>query len=128
MRINFRNTIMAPAVLAVASFVAVSAHAETTVKVPFAFKAEGKVCPAGDYVVSRDLNRNMLTLRSKQTGRSFMWVAGAGNAGAKDVALFFDSNGSSRQLRSVQDGVMSTSQLDKNKHNEHVPVETITGQ
>ena len=57
-----------------------------------------------------------------------MWVAGPGNANGKDVALLFDNNGASHELRSVRDGVMSTVQLDKTKHSEHLPVETITGQ
>lgn len=130
MRINLRNTILAPAVLAVATFAAVSAHAEATLKVPFSFKAAGKICPAGEYVVSKDVNNTKVTLRSKDAARSFSWVVGPGDPApnATKVTLRFDANGSDRELRTVQYGSVITSRLDKSKHSEHLPVETITGQ
>ena len=130
MRISFRNVILAPAVLAVATLAVTSAHAEATLKVPFSFKAEGKLCPAGDYVVSKDMKSSLVTLRSKDAGRSFTWVAGPGDPAptATAVTLRFDAIGETHQLRSVQYGASITPRLDKGKHNEHVPVETITGQ
>jgi len=130
MRINLRNIILAPAVLAVASFAAVSAHADATLKVPFSFKAAGKVCPAGDYVVSKDSVGNLLKLRNKETGSVFTFVAGPGEPAPNSnaVTLRFDETGTAYELRTVQYGSQITSRLDKSKHNEHVPVETITGQ
>jgi len=128
MRINLRNTILAPAVLAAASFAAISAHAEATLKVPFSFTAAGKALPAGDYVVSKDAKSNLVTLRGKNGGSSFTWVTGPGDADAKKVTLRFDAVGATHELRTVQYGSSITGRLDKTKHNEHVPVETVTGQ
>ncbi|HTJ29676.1 MAG TPA: hypothetical protein VL346_04220 [Acidobacteriaceae bacterium] len=131
MRISIRSIILAPAVLAVASFAAISAHAEATLKVPFSFTAAGKQCPAGNYVVSRDARSSLVTLRSKDAARSFTWVAGPGDPApsATAVTLRFNEKGSEHELRSVQYGSSITSRLDKHtKHNEHVKVDTITGQ
>ena len=131
MRINLRNTILAPAVLAVATFAAVSAHADATLKVPFSFTAAGKDCPAGLYTVSKDITHNLVTLKSKEATRSFTWVVGPGDPAPNSTAvtLRFNETGSNHELRSVQYGSNITSRLDKkNKHNEHVHVDTITGQ
>lgn len=131
MRIHLRNIILAPAVLAVATLAATSAHAEATLKVPFSFKAVGKDCPAGDYVVSKDIKSNMVTLRSKESARSFTFLTGPGDPSptATGVTLRFDETGSGHELRSVQYGSTITPRLDKKtKPSEHVRVDTITGQ
>jgi hypothetical protein len=131
MRITLRNTILVPAVLAIASFAAVSAHAATSLKVPFTFQAAGKNLPAGNYEVSKDASRQVVTLRNVADGRSFTWVAGPGAPAVKSstATLRFNEIGGSHELRSVQYGSLITSRLDQHtKHNEHVPVETVTGQ
>lgn len=131
MRITLRYTILAPAVLAVATFAATSAHAATSVKVPFAFQAAGKNLPAGNYVVSKDASRQVVILRNEADGRSMTWVAGPGEPAAtsRTVTLRFNEIGTNHELRSVQYGPLVTSRLDTHtKHNEHVPVETVTGQ
>jgi len=131
MRIPIRTIFLAPAVLAVASFATISAHAEATLKVPFSFHAGGKDCPAGDYVVSKDARSNLVTLRSKEATRSFTWVVGPGDPAptATAVTLRFNETGNDHELRSVQYGSSITSRLDKkSKHNEHVKVDTISGQ
>jgi len=129
MRINLRNTILAPAVLAVAAFATVSAHADTTLKVPFSFTASGKSCPAGEYRVSKDAAHNLVTLRNIADGRSFTWTAGPGDPAptSSTVTLRFNEIGTAHELRTLQYGPLKTSRLDKN-HSEHVPVETVTGQ
>jgi hypothetical protein len=131
MRNTLRTLFLAPAVLAVATFATTSAHAEATLKVPFSFTAGGKDCPAGDYTVSKDTKSNLVTLRSKESARSFTWVVGPGDPAptATSVTLRFNDTGSAHELRTVQYGPEITSRLDKKaKHNEHVHVETITGQ
>jgi hypothetical protein len=131
MRISIRSIILAPAVLAVASFAAISAHAEATLKVPFSFTAAGKQCPAGDYIVSKDAKSSLVRLRSKESSRSFTWVVGPGDASPTSTAvtLRFSEKGSDHELRSVQYGSSITSRLDKHtKHNEHVKVDAISGQ
>ena len=130
MRFTLRNLFLAPAVLAVATFAATSAHAEATLKVPFNFTAAGKQCPAGLYTVNKDSKNSLVTLRSKESGRAFTWIVGPGDTAASTaVTLRFNETGSDHELRSVQYGSTTTSRLDKHtKHNEHVHVETISGQ
>jgi len=128
MRINFRSIVLAPAVLAVASFAAVSAHAETTLKVPFAFKAAGKICPAGEYVMSEDTKSSIVTLRSKDSSRSFSWAAGPGAVKAGKATLRFDVSDSGYELRTAQYGLVTTSRLDGGKRSERMPAESVVGQ
>jgi hypothetical protein len=131
MRFNLRSLFLAPVVLAAMSFATVAAHAEATLKVPFSFTVNGKDCPAGLYTVNHDALHNLVTLKSKETPQSFTWVVGPGepNPNATAVTLRFNDQDNNYTLRSVQYGPNITSRLDKKtKHNEHVHVETITGQ
>ena len=131
MRFNLRSLFLAPVIMAAMSFATVAAHAEATLKVPFNFTVNGKACPAGLYTVNKDTLHNLVTLKSKNTTQSFTWMVGPGDPSPNSTAvtLRFNDQDNAYTLRSVQYGPMITSRLDKNsKHNEHVHVETITGQ
>jgi len=114
MKFILSKFVLAPAVLAAAALTATSAMAaESTIKVPFNFTADGKVCPAGVYVVQKDAN--FVTLVHKGYGESFTWVVGPGSAEPTDtkVALNFDTLGKTHVLQSIQFGPVITSRLDK---------------
>ncbi len=113
MKFMLSKSVLAPAVLAAAALAAHSAIAETIVKVPFSFTAEGKTCPAGTYVVNKD--SGFITLTHKGYPESFMWVVGPGAPALTDskVALTFDQLGGTHVLQSVQYGAVITSRLDK---------------
>jgi hypothetical protein len=113
MKSTFSKFVLAPAVLAAAALAANSAGAETILKVPFSFTADGKACPPGYYVVNRDAS--FITLTHKGYPESFSWVIGPGNddvSGSK-VAMKFDQVGSAHVLQSVQYGSLTTARLDK---------------
>jgi hypothetical protein len=114
MRINLYSLILAPAVLAVAALAAQPAVAEShLINVPFSFVANGKVCPAGAYRVSRENFSG--TIRLTGAHNSFVWLLVAGNGAVRDhrLVLTFDVAGQNHMLRTVEYGPMSTPQIDK---------------
>jgi hypothetical protein len=115
MKSMFSKFVLAPAVLAAAAFIATSASAETTIKIPFSFSAGDKICPAGYYTVRHDDNSNFVTLLRKGSSDIFTYTVGPGAPDPTDnkVALKFDKVGSARVLQSIQYGSMVTSRLDK---------------
>jgi hypothetical protein len=117
--------------MAAAALATNSASAEATLKVPFNFTAAGKICPAGEYAVDRDLNTNLVTLRSKDASRHFRWILGpsSGDLSNSAVVLRFDEQGTGHSLRSIQYGATITSTVDKkDKHREAAPVQVMVGQ
>ena len=131
MRSILHNLILAPVVMAAAALVTTSAMAEATVNVPFSFTVAGKYCPAGPYLVQRDLAHNFVTLKSKNAPLGFNWLIGPGNPGPTDtkVTLRFDDWGANHALQSVQYGSLITSKLDKGASGrEHNPVRIVQGQ
>ncbi len=131
MKFSVRNIVIASVVMAAAAVTAVSASAETHLNVPFSFTVAGKVCPAGVYLVNKDLNTRLVTLTSKNTPETFRWLVNPGSPAPNDsrVTLRFDEVGDSYTLKSVQYGALITSNLDKkSKTNENVSVRIIQGQ
>jgi len=131
MRFNLRSIIMTSAVLAAAALATNSAMAETTVNVPFSFVAAGKVCPAGRYIVERDLAHNFVTLAGKSAPVGFRWLLNPGDDARKssDVTLRFDENGQDFTLDSIMYGKQTTPHLDKRgAHSEHKAIRDISGQ
>ena len=127
MRFMLGKLILAPAVMAAAALATTTATAETAMKVPFGFSAAGKSWPAGTYVVQKDLSGNLVTVRSRETAKSFTCILGPGAPAPTDthVSLQFDEAGSTHALRTIQYGAQITSRLDgRNNNSEHL---TATG-
>jgi hypothetical protein len=130
MRINFKNLVAVPVVMA-AALITTSALAETTLNVPFSFSVAGKNCPAGTYSVERNNLLTMVTLKSKSTAQSFSWIVNPGDPLPTDshVVLRFDELEGTHALHSVQYGSKITSNLDRsNKQIEHVATRIVSGQ
>jgi hypothetical protein len=116
MRSILGRLILAPVVMAAAALASNTAMAETTLKVPFSFTAAGKVWPAGNYVVQKDLNRNYVILASLDGTKSFKALMGPGDPDpmSSSVVLKFDTVGVTHALRTIQYGPQVTSRLDRN--------------
>jgi hypothetical protein len=127
---KLRNLILAPAAVLAFALASHTAMADATAKVPFSFTVDGHVCPAGDYVVRRDMRTNTVTLQGRNNKVGFMWSLKAGDAApaAKNVVLRFTEDGENHALRFVQYGPQSTYQLDKKNSNqkEHETLRSIT--
>ncbi len=131
MQNTLRKVLMAS--VAVAAIVAgtSSAIAESTVKVPFAFKVGNKICPAGEYVVQQGFNHNVVTLSNREGHVNFAWVLmpGDGLPNTPKASLKFDQIGDTQLLKSVQYGAQKTSPIDKgNRTLERPMTQTIIGQ
>jgi hypothetical protein len=116
MRIKLGTLILGSATMAAAALAAIPAMAAdaTTLKVPFNFTVNGKVCPAGTYSVQRDNLASTLVLRGKDPSNTFIWIAGPSDV-RKDggAVLSFDQIGEMHALRSVRSGSLATPTLDK---------------
>ena len=101
--------------MAAVAFTAHTALAAATVKVPFEFKAAGKVFPAGTYTIEKDSALNSVTLYNKATSQGITLLVGPGAPDPADstISLKFDDNGDVRALRTVQYGSQITSRLDR---------------
>ena len=108
--------VLASVVLAAAAFTPNIAAAESaaTISVPFDFVVSGKTCPSGDYQVQVSLS-NFVRLTSTDGKTAFTWGAGPANRSPRDpyVVLKFDSIDGAHVLRSIRDGSLETSRLDK---------------
>jgi hypothetical protein len=115
MRLAFGKLMLAPAMLAATALAANTAAAESTVNVPFAFTASGRIMPAGAYAITTDTFSNLVTLRNKETSQAFTAIL-ADSADPKNsgVTLQFDQLGASHTLRTIQYGWRTTSRLDRN--------------
>ncbi|HLI03739.1 MAG TPA: hypothetical protein VKU93_05650 [Terracidiphilus sp.] len=118
MRIDLHSLILAPAMLAAATFAvhpaaAWAARPGSAVHIPFEFEVAGQTYPAGEYKVRPGSLGNTVALESYL--HTFVWIAGPGDANPADqrTILTFDVLGSRHLLRSVQYHAMSTNQLDK---------------
>jgi hypothetical protein len=129
MKSIFSKFVLAPAVLAAVALAAASAKAEVTLKVPFNFTADGKICPAGYYTVRHDDNSSFVTLISKGSSQIFTWVVGPGVAPPdnRKIALKFDEVSSGHVLQSVQYGTLSTSRLDSKSLRDERESNQLTG-
>jgi hypothetical protein len=117
MRFILHKLVLVPAMMAAAALATTSANAETTVKVPFSFTVAGKICPSGRYAVRQDVTDSFVTLVSKGSSQSFIWVLGPGTPSPTDklVVLKFDQSGQTHALRSIQVGSLITGRLDRKK-------------
>ena len=133
MRSKFFTLTLASAAMAAVALSAIPAVATTTtrsLKVPFSFTVNGKECPAGVYLIQRDVFTNIVRLQSKDASKSFTWIAGpsaATNAGS--AILSFDQIGDKHVLRSVQSGSLETHRLDsETMKSKAVTVQVTPGQ
>lgn len=128
MRITPRSLVLASAVLAAAAFTTHSAAAET-LRVPFDFTVNGRTMPAGNYNVVRDGISSFVRLQNADATQSYNWTLEPGDPAPSSTAvtMFFDQNGSSYALRSIQYHALSTARLDKH-HAEESVVRVVSGQ
>jgi hypothetical protein len=111
MKNTLRSLVLASTVLATAAVTVKTAMAATTLNIPFAFTVGNQTCPAGHYMVERDLSGNEVKLVGATA--SFTWGIHPGDAAPSEnrVVLKFDDLGSVHALRAIQYGSMTTSQL-----------------
>jgi hypothetical protein len=117
---------VAMAALALATVPAV-AESASTIKVPFSFAVNGKICPGGKYSVERNDLGTMVTLRSQDSSRTFSWVANGLAPAESGASLKFDMNGQNHVLRTVQFGELTTAQLDKKWNHENLTPQMTVG-
>ena len=118
MKLSVRNLVIASAMMAAVAVTTTSAMAATTVKVPFNFTVEGKICPAGTYTVDKDVNARIVTLQGKQAPQSFKWVLTPADSSASDskVKMSFEEVGNAHSLKSIQYGSMVTPKIKSKAH------------
>jgi hypothetical protein len=114
MRTIVSKLVLASLIAATAALTPNLASAETTVKVPFDFKVQGKTMPAGIYVVQQDGFNNMVTLMDKDTSKAFSLILHPGDAvsGDRRISLKFEDQGDDHILRSVQYRSLTSAHLD----------------
>ncbi|HTB97988.1 MAG TPA: hypothetical protein VK716_13330 [Terracidiphilus sp.] len=117
MQITSRYLTLALAFVATAALATTSAKAETTVKVPFSFTVAGKSMPAGQYILQHDAGLDTITLRGKNSTKTFTWVVGPGAVDPTDshAGMKFDQLGDVHVLRSIHYGSQTTNRLDNLK-------------
>jgi hypothetical protein len=129
MQNTLRTLALAAIVLTASAFTAATAHAATSVNVPFAFAVGNQICPAGHYTVQRDQLNGSVELVGDTQG--FKWILHPGDPAPTDtrVVLTFDDIGSRHLLHSIQVGPMTTSQLDRKVREwESAQTEKVTAQ
>jgi hypothetical protein len=115
MRFTFSKLTLTSAAMAAIAFATIPAMATTatTLKVPFNFTVDGKVCPAGSYTIKRIDSDKFVTLQSNDSSASFTWIAGSSAPrDGQRVVLSFDTEGKDHALRSIQYGPVTTPRLD----------------
>jgi len=127
MRITPRSLVLASAVLAAAAFTTHTAAAET-LRVPFDFTVNGKIMPAGEYNVLRDGVSSFVHLQNADATQTYAWTLEPGDPAPTSTAvtMFFDKDGSSYALRSIQYHALTTARLDKH-HSEKSVVRVVSG-
>jgi hypothetical protein len=126
-----RNLILASAAMAAIAFTANTANAAAQVNVPFSFQVNGKTFPAGQYVVNKTWNQNLVTLQAKDAKAGLMSMIRPGQPAPTDtrIILTFDEKDQSHALRSIQYGSQVTPRLDGgSKWREKATVREIQGQ
>lgn len=117
MRLSLHSLVLAP-VFAVAAAVTPQAASAAVLHVPFAFTVSGQNLPAGDYSVDRAMNGGIVTLLSRESGKSFNWILGPGDdaPGTTGVAMRFDLTDDGYALHNIRYNAYVTSTLDKKSH------------
>jgi len=116
-------------IVAAASLVSQSAQAET-VKVPFAFTANGKSFPAGTYTVQENVLATIVTLHSSDGSQSLSLSMGPGDPTPTDqrVVLRFRTSGDQHELDSIQYGTKITNRLSAPGHGRNKSATAASGQ
>ena len=129
MRSILQKFFLASAVAATAALATGSALAETTVSVPFSFTVNGKTCPPGIYSVGSNGTSDIVTLRSRDSSRSFAWILTSGDPSPYDgrIILRFDQDGGNYTLQSLQYRSLITSRLDGRQQMENGPTRVVLG-
>ena len=127
MKNTLRYLVLASAVLATAAITIQAAEAATTLNVPFAFTVGDKTCPAGHYLVERDMNGEAVRLVGAT--QSFTWGIHPGDGAPSDsrVVLKFDDMGSAHALSTIQYGALTTSRIDRKSIGEDSKSEVVLG-
>jgi hypothetical protein len=127
MRIIPSSLVLASAVLAAAAFTTHTATAET-LRVPFDFTVNGKTMPAGEYNVLRDGIASFVHLQNADATKTYVWTLEPGDPAptSNAVTMFFDKDGSSYTLRSIQYHSLTTARLDK-RHSQDSVVRVVSG-
>jgi hypothetical protein len=130
MKNTLRNVVMASVAVAAIAVGTVSASAESSVKVPFAFKIGNKICPAGEYIVKDGFNHNLVMLQSRDSKINLSWilVPGDGELRTAKASLKFDQIGGAELLKSVQYGTQKTPVIDKGSKSLERPITIMAGQ
>jgi hypothetical protein len=127
MRNMIRNLMLATAVVATAAFVTTSAKA-ATLNVPFSFTVNGKICPAGEYSVERAYGGNVVSVTNRDGSRNFTWVLRPGDPDptSTTVSLYFENQGETHVLESVQYKSQVASAMTKKSKRMEYPVVTVS--
>jgi len=131
MRSILHSLVLAPALFAAAALAPNTAMAEAVVNVPFNFVVDGKVCPAGQYSVRRDVIKNMVFLRSQNAPVAFHWFLNPGDEDRQptNVTLRFNQDDQSYTLQTVEYGRLTTHSLvRKPKHSSRDMERIVQGQ
>jgi hypothetical protein len=114
MQNTFSKIVMASVAMAAIVVGTSAASAESTVKVPFAFKVGNKICPAGEYVVQNGFNHNLVSLSNREANVNFSWVSmPADPNGNSKATLSFDQVDGTPLLKTVQYGSQKSPIIDK---------------
>ena len=127
MKITIRSLVLASAVLVTAAFSTNTAMAATTLNVPFAFTVGNDICPAGHYLVERDITGNFVKLVGATT--TFTWGVHPGDSAPSDtrIVLKFDDTNAGHALSAIQYGSFTTSRLDKKAMSQEAHSEIVLG-
>jgi hypothetical protein len=105
------KTLIAPAVAlcATAAFAANIAR----VDVPFSFTAQGQSYPAGNYMVTSDMNHSFITLVNEaDAGKHLTWSVGPSDEAKAPAVVTFDQAANAYSLKTIQLGDKITPNLD----------------
>jgi hypothetical protein len=119
MRNMLRNLFLTPVVMAATALITIPAMAQSAkvAQVPFNFVVNGHMWPAGSYVITRNMDDNVVQVVSRNQAFRSMWVLAPGSPSPMDarVLLSFDVHGAMHTLHSVQYGSLITSSLDRRR-------------
>lgn len=109
------SKLLPAAALAAVALLSINTAKAETVNVPFAFRAQGKLFPAGQYRVNKTLGDGFVTVRSLDGSRSFTSVVAPGAPAPSDsrVVLRFDNDRATHELRSIQYHGQISGRLDR---------------
>jgi hypothetical protein len=109
------SKLLPAAALAVIALLSINTAKAETVNVPFAFRAHGKLFPAGQYRVNKTLDDGFVTVRSLDGSHSFTSMVAPGAPAPSDsrVVLRFDNGRATHELRSIQYHDQVSGRLDK---------------